>query len=151
MKSIITFVVIVFLASCNTLDIYEKTKAFPEHEWKSSEKPSFTFNIEDTTTLYNMYVVIRHEDAYGYKNIWLNVLVKDPDSSYTIKREFTLADNTKWLGTGIDDIIEHRIIFNGIPISLKKGIYTFTLEEIMREEPLQHILNAGIRVEKVKP
>lgn len=151
MKSIVTFVVILFITSCNTLDVFEKTKAFPEHEWKSNDKPAFTFNINDTSSLYNMYVVIRHEDAYRYKNIWLNVLVKDPDSSYTIKREFTLADNTKWLGTGIDDIIEHRIIFNALPISLKKGNYTFTLEQIMREDPLQHILNAGIRVEKVKP
>ena len=151
MKSIVTFVVILFITSCNTLDVFEKTKAFPEHEWKSSEKPSFNFTISDTTSLYNMYVVIRHEDAYRYKNIWLNVQVKDPDSTYTIKREFTLADNTKWLGTGIDDVFEHRIIFNGLPISLKKGNYTFTLEEIMREDPLQHILNAGIRVEKVKP
>jgi gliding motility-associated lipoprotein GldH len=150
MKSISIFVIILFFTSCNTLDVFEKTKAFPEHEWKSSDKPFFNFTITDTSSLYNMYVVIRHEDGYRYKNIWLNVHVKDPDSSYTIKREFTLADNTKWLGTGIDDIMEHRIVFNSLPISLKKGNYVFTLEQIMREDPLQYILNAGIRVEKVK-
>lgn len=150
MKSITIFVLILLFTSCNTLDVFEKTKAFPEHEWKSSEKPSFIFLITDTSSLYNMYVVIRHEDSYRYKNIWLNVHIKDPDSSYTIKREFTLADNSKWLGTGIDDILEHRIVFNSLPISLKKGNYIFTLEQIMREDPLQYILNAGIRVEKVK-
>ena len=71
--------------------------------------------------------------------------------TYTIKREFPLADNTKWLGTGMDDIIEHRITFNTLPIHLKKGNYTFSLQQIMREDPLQHVLNAGIRVEKAKP
>jgi gliding motility-associated lipoprotein GldH len=95
--------------------------------------------------------VLRHEDAYHYKNIWLQVKVKDPDSSYTFKREFTLADNTKWLGMSIDDITEHRMIFNEAPIRLKKGDYTFTLQQIMREEPLEHLLSAGIRVEKIKP
>ena len=95
-------------------------------------------------------MVLRHDDAYRYKNIWLNITVKDPDSSYTIKREFTLADNSRWLGTGMDDIIEHRITFNLLPVRLKKGSYTFILQQAMREDPLDHILNAGIRVEKIK-
>ncbi|OIR08391.1 gliding motility lipoprotein GldH precursor [mine drainage metagenome] len=141
----------VFITSCTSLDVYEKTTAFPSHEWNSKELLPFTFTIKDTSSLYNFYVVLRHEDAYQYKNIWLNIKIKDPDSTYSIKREFTLADNTKWLGTGMDDIIEHRIAFNPIPISLKKGDYTFTLQQIMREDTLQHILNAGIRVEKAKP
>jgi hypothetical protein len=31
----------------------------------------------------------------------------------------------------------------------KKGDYTFTLEQIMREDPLKNVLNAGLRIEKV--
>jgi gliding motility-associated lipoprotein GldH len=151
MKSFTFFIAALFLiTSCNTLDVYEKTTAFSSHEWKSNQTLPFTFAIKDTSSLYNFYVVLRHEDSYRYKNIWLNIQVKDPDSTYTIKREFTLADNSKWLGTGMDDIIEHRMVFNSIPISLKKGDYTFTLQQIMREDPLQHLLNAGIRVEKAK-
>jgi gliding motility-associated lipoprotein GldH len=152
MKPSIIFIAALFLiASCTTLDVYEKTVAFASHEWKSNQSLPFTFQITDTSAPYNFYVVLRHEDGYRYKNIWLNIQVKDPDSTYTIKREFALADNTKWLGTGMDDIIEHRITFNTIPIHLKKGNYTFNLQQIMREDPLQHILNAGIRVEKAKP
>jgi hypothetical protein len=33
---------------------------------------------------------------------------------------------------------------------LKKGMYTFTLQHVMREDPLQYVMNAGIRVEKVE-
>ncbi len=151
MKPIIFLIAaIFFMSSCNTLDVYEKTASFSLHEWKSNQVLPFTFTIKDTITPYNFYIVLRHEDAYRYKNIWLNILVKDPDSSYTIKREFILADNTKWLGTGMDDIVEHRMTFNALPIRLKKGDYTFTLQQIMREDPLQHVLNAGIRVEKAK-
>jgi len=51
----------------------------------------------------------------------------------------------------MDDIFEDRIIFNPLPIHLKKGKYVFELEQVMREDPLEHLLNAGIRVEKVKP
>ena len=51
----------------------------------------------------------------------------------------------------MSDIVEHRITFNKTPARLVKGKYTFTLQQAMREDPLGYILNAGIRVEKMKP
>jgi gliding motility-associated lipoprotein GldH len=148
MKLIAAIAFVLFITSCSKMGVYEQTVFFPEHNWKSADTASFTFQVEDTSSLYNMYIILRHEDAYGFKNIWLNIHVKDADSSYTIKREFQLADNRHWLGSAMDDIIEHRINFNTAPTKLKKGNYTFTLQQTMREEPLQHVLNAGIRVEK---
>jgi hypothetical protein len=54
--------------------------------------------------------VLRHEDAYNYNNIWVNLVVKGPRSSDTLRREFMLADNkVGWLGSGMDDVFEHRI------------------------------------------
>ena len=64
--------------------------------------------------------------------------------------ELQLATNEKgWLASGMDDIYEHRIKL--IPArKLIAGNYKFILENIMREDPLQQVLNVGIRVEKVK-
>lgn len=139
------------LASCQTIDIYEKTTAFKTHSWKSAEKPSFTFEIKDTASLYNIFLVLRHEDAYNYNNIWINLTVKDPADVVTIRREFILGNNKQgWLGSGMDDVFEHRIAFNSKPATLRRGIYTFTLQQDMREDPLEHVMNVGIRVEKVK-
>ena len=139
-------------ASCQTIDIYEKTAAFPLHSWQSAKKPSFTFEITDTASSYNIFLVLRHEDAYDYNNIWINLTVKSPVDVVTVRREFILGNNKQgWLGSGMDDVFEHRIAFNDKPAPLHKGKYTFTLQQDMREDPLEHILNAGIRVEKIKP
>jgi len=74
-----------------------------------------------------------------------------PGDSFNVRREFILANNAQgWLGSGMDDIYEHRIPFNTTPAPLKKGTYNFTLQQKMREDPLEHVLNVGIRVEKVK-
>lgn len=152
MKRFFSFVFIgVLFFSCTTLDVFEKTTFFPKHFWETNNKPFFSFEIKDTTELYNLFVVFRHEDAYKYKNIWLNVQMQAPDTILNIKRDFILADNTKWLGNGMSDVVEHRINFNNLPVKLKKGKYAFTLQQVMREDPLQHVLNVGIRVEKVKP
>jgi len=139
-------------ASCETNDTFEKMAFFGKQEWSSKEQPSFDFEVTDTTARYRFYFVIRHTDAYRWNNVWANITVKSPDSSFQLKREFILSDNKKWLGTAIDDIIEQRIPFekNNDGIPLKKGKYTFTLQQVMREDPLQSVLNAGIRVEKIK-
>ena len=49
----------------------------------------------------------------------------------------------------MDDVFDHRIRITKSPIHLKKGVYQFSLQQIMREDPLPSILNAGIRVEKI--
>ncbi len=152
LTGLITLAALVFLTACTTNCVYEKMVFFPEHEWKSSEKHSFNFEVTDTVSTYRFYLVLRHTDAYRWNNIWVNIALKAPDTTYTIKREFILADNQKWHGTTVDDIVDQRIPFNttNVPVPLKKGMYTFTLQHVMREDPLQHVLNAGIRVEKAE-
>lgn len=143
----------VVLVSCNSIGVFEQSYFFSNHQWSSKQQPSFTFTISDTQSLYHIYAVFRHEDAYRYNNIWLNITTQAPkDSSKSQQVNLVLANNkTGWLGTGMDDIIDHRIRLTRTAQKLKKGNYIFTLKQIMREDPLPAVLNAGIRVEKVKP
>lgn len=136
--------------SCTTIDLYEKAVAIPGHEWKSSFKPSFDFTIKDTASPYRLFLVLRHNEKYNFNNIYVNVYVKGPgqDTVQKIQQDLVLATNEKgWLGTGMDDIYDHRIQL-GPDQSLKAGNYTFTIEQIMREDPLENVLNVGLRIEK---
>ncbi len=143
----------IFLSACGTNDVFERAERFPNHEWPANQQPKAQFEISDTTSLYNIYVVIRHTDAYRYNNIWLQVTTQSPaDTPRKQLLDISLADNTKgWLGTGMDDIFDRRARITQAPVKLKKGTYTFTLQQAMREDPLAYVLSAGIRVEKVKP
>jgi gliding motility-associated lipoprotein GldH len=142
-----------FATACETIDVFEKNVSIPNHEWSSALKPEITFEIDDTTSLYDIYIVLRHTDAYRYKNIWMNVYTQIPGDT-TLKQRLDLllaTDDKGWLGSGMDDIFEHRVRITGEPQKLPKpGLYKFQLEQIMREEPLQHVMNVGVRVEKVK-
>lgn len=149
MNRIFILLYIVIAASCQPIEVFEKTTFFPKHEWSSKEKPAFTFEVTDTTSLYNIMLVLRHTDAYRYNNIWIKLDMKGPQDTATFRREFKLATSSQgWLGSGMDDIFEHRIPFNDKPAPLKAGTYTFTLMQDMREDPLDQILNVGIRVQK---
>jgi gliding motility-associated lipoprotein GldH len=138
--------------SCTTVDIYEKSVVIPRHEWKSDFKPSFNFLIKDTVTAYKVFLVLRHTEKYNYNNIYVNLYIKGPgqDTAVKIQRDLVLGDNEKgWLGTGMDDVYEHRLLLSKEP-NLKAGDYTFSVEQIMREDPLKNVLNVGLRLEKDK-
>jgi len=136
--------------SCAHLDVFEKTVAFPKAEWPSTQKDAFDFSITDTAARYNIYIVVRHTDAYHFNNLWVNLTSIAPgDTAITARRELKLGNNLKWLGSSFDDVIEHRLQFNPYPVKFKQGNYRFYLQQVMREDPLQNILNAGIRVEKI--
>jgi gliding motility-associated lipoprotein GldH len=141
------------LASCSKMELFEKSAPIPEQKWFTTYSPSFSFNITDTASLYNIYIVIRHTDAYKFNNIWLKLDMQFPeDSVRSRKLDITLGtDANGWEGAGMDDIFEYRKIISPGPVPFKKtGKYTFTISQIMREDPLEHILNVGIRAEKVK-
>jgi gliding motility-associated lipoprotein GldH len=151
-KLLLPVLLCALLVGCDNVGFYEKTAFFPSHEWDSKEQPAFMFTITDTVSLYNIYAVVRHEDAYRYNNIWLEITTQAPlDTAKTQKVNLQLADNKKgWLGVGMDDIFDHRIKLTAAPIQLKSGNYTFTLKQLMREDPLTAMLNAGIRIEKAQ-
>lgn len=153
------------LSSCTTIDLYEKVVPVPAQQWQSKFKPQFTFQIKDTTVPYEIFVLLRHNNQYKYNNIWVRLWAKAPtDTAQSLSLELPLANKEGWLGTGMDDVFAHRIrvgaeaekytflkpTANGFYFS-KAGEYSFTLEQIMRDDPLPHVLNVGLRLEKKTP
>lgn len=139
-------------SSCTTIDLYEKVVPVPKHQWQSNFKPRFTFTLSDTAAPYQLYFIIRHNNRYKYNNVWVNLYAKGPaDSTKKFSLELPLANKEGWLGSGMDDLFEHRIAFAVDPQKFrfsKGGTYTFTMEQIMRDDPLENVMNVGLRLEK---
>ncbi len=140
-------------SSCTQINLFEKVVAIPKSEWQSSFKPSFTFSISDTTAGYQLFLILRHTDRYNYNNLWINVYRKKPGGQVSkVVYELPLAGKDGWMATGMDDLYEHRIplapLANDSFYFDQKGAYTFTIEHIMREDPLQQVMNVGLRIEK---
>src|ERR1700761_1589948 len=142
------------MACSSPSGVFEKNIALPGQQWESNFRPTIDFNIkpDDTVYRYNVYLILRHTDAYNYNNIWIRGTVHQPgDTAARSERyDLLLATNEKgWLGSGMDDIFEHRVQIQQDTRFSHPGLYSFTLEQIMREDPLKHVLNVGVRIEKV--
>lgn len=139
------------LTACEKVDLFEKNISLKDQHWPAIFRPEIRFTNSDTLSKYNIFVVVRHNDAYRYNNLWMNIYTLSPGDSVTRPQalDLQLASNENgWLGSGMDDIYEHRIKISQTPVSLKAGTYRFQLEQIMRDDPLESILNVGIRVER---
>ena len=141
---------LISIAACQTIPLSEQNTIHPDHQWNTAKPEKFLFNITDTNQLYKIVFVIRHHNAYHYKNIWIELSHSSTaDQSKTETFNLNLANDQKgWLGTGMDDIFDQRIPLYSKPVKLKYGMHTFTIKHTMREDPLQNILSTGIRIEK---
>ncbi len=134
---------------------YQEHFTIPRNAWKSDFRPEFKFEISDTTAAYQLFLIIRHTDAYRFQNIWVNLDSKAPgDTAFTLNRaEVTLAaPSGQWLGRGLGGIYEQRVPFNTIakPVYFPKtGLYTLRLTHDMRQDPLPEVITVGIRLEKL--
>jgi gliding motility-associated lipoprotein GldH len=143
---------LIALASCKQLDVFEKNTPIPKYSWASNYVAKGDLSIADTTSAYNVYIVLRHTDAYKYNNIWLNIEINNgTDSLINQKIDVGLAtDATGWEGVGMNDIRELRKKITPMPFKFKKmGNYTYQIKQVMRDNPLNNIMSVGIRFEKV--
>ena len=151
MRQFFLFTISLYFISCQSNNLFEKRVTIPDMKWQRLVPVTGEVQINDTLAVYDMYLCLRHTDAYAYNNIWLNLsLTGQNDTVITERREIMLgSDALGWEGTGMNDIWDMRKKLNRIPIKFKKsGNYRFSIRHEMRENPLPGIMSAGIRLEK---
>ncbi|RYG41127.1 MAG: gliding motility lipoprotein GldH [Chitinophagaceae bacterium] len=139
------------LTGCTQVNVFEKNTPIPGSKWSRNFPATGSFEITDTSSFYNIFIVLRHTDSYNYNNIWLNIGVMSPgDSMRYQKMDLALGnDREGWEGTGMNDIWEVRKLIFGQPRRFARpGTYKFSINHIMRNDPLPHIMSAGMRIEK---
>lgn len=152
-KAALIFITSVLIYSCTQIDVFEKNIQIPSYSWYSSYPATGSFAIQDTVSAYNLYLVLRHTDAYLYNNIWLSVGLQSPgDTMFKQKIDLSLGtDATGWEGSGMNDIWEVRKLLNDQPKRFrKKGVYQFSINQAMRDHPLRSVMSAGFRIEKIR-
>ncbi len=152
-----TIISIAGMQSCTTSPYYQKQDAIPGAKWDYSFQPVYKINIPDSGYKYATYLLVRHDEAYKFSNIWIRMKVKAPgDTAFSegVRIDRTIADASgKWQSNAmaVGGIWEHKMPINAKEISLfsKPGMYEIKLEQVMRVNPLPSVINVGLRVERL--
>lgn len=139
-------------SSCDRNRVFENNIDIPDYSWDVKNKLSFDVNIDDTISLHNLYVNVRHASQYPYANLYLFIVIKFPNGKLakdTLECVFS-DQNGKWKGEGMGDIWDNQILWKPNVKFPLKGKYTFEYEQAMRTEQVPFIMDVGLRVEKAK-
>ncbi|MEZ4883232.1 MAG: gliding motility lipoprotein GldH [Chitinophagales bacterium] len=149
-KYIGIFVFAIVLVACDESRIYEQNTEIPNRSWDYDTVIPYEVTVVDTSIRYNVYVNLRHTNQYANSNLWLMLYTTFPSGEKSERRvELPLASKEgKWYGNHSGSIISHQILIQPNAIFPEKGVYRFDLEQNMRRNPLEEVLDVGIRVEK---
>ena len=144
---------VVCLSSCDRSRVFEDNTELSDYTWDVKNKIAFDVNIDDTTSLHNLYVNVRHASHYPFANLYLFITIKFPNGKMAKDTlECIFQDETgHWKGEGMGDIWDNQILWKPKVKFPLKGTYTFEYEHAMRMEQVPFIMDMGLRVEKAKP
>ena len=148
------YIVVLFLAvlfsACDQKRVFESYQSIKEDSWYINQRPTFYLDVMDTTTEHAIYFNIRHTGNYKYSNLFVLFTIQGPKAKAETQRlEFKLAEaDGKWLGSGLGDIYSNQIkVMENVKFP-RKGVYSFSIEQNMRDNPLMGVEDIGVRVEK---
>lgn len=136
------------LGSCTNDTIFDQNIAINNRSWSYDEKPSFTIDIKDNSVKYNIYINLRHTGTYAYSNLYLLLHEKGNkliDTSF--RKEIKLAElDGRWIGKSAASLYEIEYLAKENFTFPDTGVYTFSIEQNMRENPLKDIADIGLKV-----
>lgn len=144
--------ILVLLTSCDRNKFYNEFRHLENDKWPKDQVLSFRINIDDTVSTYRFFINVRNNTSYQNNNIYFFLTTEFPGggmSRDTIECLLAAKDGT-WLGKGSGRYRDNKIPIRGNIHFPRTGTYILSLNQAMREDVLQGISEAGIRLEKEK-
>lgn len=146
------YVLIFFISglfSCQQVTVNERIADIPDHRWRQQHAAMVDLDVRAAAP-YQLYFIFRHTEQYPYNNIVAKITIKDTlnkvVAALTVNAPLA-SPSGKWEGNAIDDLYDHFIKLNTI-VPLRAGRYHFIINQLMKDDPLPFVLNAGIAIEK---
>jgi gliding motility-associated lipoprotein GldH len=145
-----------FAGSCDSERVYEDNVEFSDRAWKVTDEPRFTFEIPDTSRLYNLYYNVRNSLDYPYARIFVTYHLYDSNGIELAKKLvfndlFDQKTGRPFGDSGLGDLYDHRFAIMEKRKFDYKGRYSMKLDQLMRKDTLNGVVAVGVRVEESVP
>ncbi len=146
------FPVLLILMSCSRGKVYEKFIKIDNYTWARDQVIKFEVPVEDTLSLYDVTIAVRHTSYYAYANIRVNMMITYPSGDMRTK-DYNIPIRDKegnFIGDGAGDLWDITI-----PALQKvsfpfKGTYIFEIQNVMPLMKTPDIMDVGLTVRKSK-
>jgi gliding motility-associated lipoprotein GldH len=138
------------LWACGPEYLYQEQKEIPSSQWSYRDTLDFSFQVQDTSALYDLSVEFVYADTFPEQNIYVKFYTRFPDGKRLSKAlSFDLFDTE---GQPVGNCrggkcralipIQKNAYFN------TAGEYLITIEQYGRREPVPGIRSIGLSVQQ---
>ena len=145
------------LFSCDKKRVFDEYKSVGK-SWNKDSIVSFDLPKLDPKKQYNLFINIRDNNDFPFNNLFLIVLMEQPDKKTkvdTLEYQMANADGSL-LGDGFTDVKESKLIFKE-RMKFTEGDYKIHIKQAVRQtgkvtgvEKLDGITEVGFRIEKIE-
>lgn len=137
------------LSACGPDYVYEKRYAIEQQAWAYADTLQFDFEVEDTNTVYNLWLEVDHSTSFSNQNLYTQIHTKFPSGErITELLSLKLANKAgQWVGEcnrtscSLNIPIQQGAYFN------QAGNYQITVEQYMRRSPVEGVEAIAFRLE----
>lgn len=149
-------VVLTVITACDDRVVATDSNTFETAAWSARDTVLFNLEPVDTLMNYNIYLHLRNNKEYAFKNLWLITKMKFPQGKIvTDTLQYEMADaRGAFLGKG-SDIVDNKLTFKKEFRFRESGTYLLSIQQAMRKsgnatplEELDGVLDVGYTIEK---
>ena len=153
---LILFLAVIFV-SCDKKRVFDQYKTVGD-AWQKDSIATFTFNNQDTTKRYDLFVNLRSNNDYAFNNIFLIVSLEAPGGLTKVDTlQYQMAEpDGKLMGEGFSDVKESKLFYKEKHKFSVLGDYKIGIQQAVRqsgkvagEKELKGITEVGFRIEKI--
>lgn len=125
--------------SCTENYFFKDQTIFENQVWTYQDLKVFTVPIEDTLTLYNLYLEVEHATDYSFQNLYTKIITQFP-AGEKLEKIVSLEFSNKsgiWLGECNSSTCILRIPIQEDAFFNQTGNYIFSIEQFMREDAIE--------------
>ncbi|MGY5352062.1 gliding motility lipoprotein GldH [Wenyingzhuangia sp. IMCC45533] len=145
--------------SCDRYKKYDEYKTLENGVWDKDSIVSFEVVIEDVSKPYHVFLNLRTDNDFPYRNMFVISKVTLPSGAYIKDTlEYEMADAFgNWLGEGLTDVRNNKLFLLENHQFKTRGKYVFEFEQSMRKrgsvmglQALRGVIDVGLRIEEIK-
>lgn len=136
---------LVLFSSCGPSAFFSESITIPETGWSYDNPLSVTFDVPDTTGVYDLYLTLNHSEDYRNENLYVKIATLFPnrDTINDIVSIQLIDDEGYWLGEGSSTLSQETLLQTDFKF-LDAGTYTIEIRQHSREAELKGIGEVGI-------
>ena len=126
------------LSACGPKVIVEESKVIDSTGWAYDNELTFSFDITDTTSVYDIWVEMEHDVDFPYQNFYSNIRTEFPDGKEQVQLlSFEIAEKSgRWFGKCNDESCHIEIPLQVGARFDQIGDYLIGFEQYSRKDSL---------------